>query len=110
MTKNSYDPIDGASKLGSTSGWKIGSPTKVTFDASGANLSALVRYDTGGRAVEPRGIGATGNDARTNLAVYYTAGANPQKAECGNKPAYAGLPCMGFAAGAVDGHDEPSRV
>ncbi|TQN42635.1 RHS repeat-associated protein [Blastococcus colisei] len=109
VTKNGYDPIDGASPLGPTSGWKIGQPTKVTFDATGANLSALIRYDGQGRAVESRGIGATGDDARTNIAVYYTAGPNLQRAECGGKPAYAGLPCMSYAAGAVTGHD-PSRM
>ncbi|TFV63134.1 DNRLRE domain-containing protein [Geodermatophilus sp. DF01-2] len=109
VTKNGYHPIDGASPIGPTSGWKIGSPTVVTFDATGANLSALVRYDAQGRAVESRGIGSTGSDARTNLAVYYTAGPNGQQAACGNKPAYAGLPCMSYAAGAVTGHD-PARM
>ncbi|TYP90610.1 DNRLRE domain-containing protein [Blastococcus xanthinilyticus] len=105
VTVNGYAPIDGSSPAGPTSGWKTGQPTVVTFDATGAKLSALVRYDDQGRAVESRGIGSTGKDASTNLAVYYTAGANAQKSECGNNAAYAGLPCMSYAAGAVTGHD-----
>ena len=68
-----------------------------------------MRYDAQGKAVESRGIGASGSDARTNVAVYYTAGPNTQKAECGNQPAYAGLPCLSYAAGPVSGHD-PARM
>lgn len=106
VTRTGYDPIDGALRLGPTSGWKTGQPTVTTFDATGANLSAYVRYDAQGRAVESRGIGASGSDARTNLALYYTAGIHPQDNQrCGNKPAYAGLPCVNKVAGAVTGHD-----
>lgn len=109
VTKTGYNPIDGQSAIGPTSGWRHGQPTVTTFDATGANLSALVRYDAQGKAVESRGIGSNGQDARTNIAVYYTAGPNPQKAECGNKPGYVGLPCMNYVAGAVTGHD-PARM
>ncbi|TKJ19010.1 DNRLRE domain-containing protein [Blastococcus sp. CCUG 61487] len=109
VTTMGYNPIDGQSPIGPTSGWKIGQPTVTTFDATGANLSAFVRYDAQGKAVESRGIGANGTDARTNIAVYYSAGPNPQRAECGNKPAYAGLPCMNYVAGPVTGHD-PARM
>ncbi|WP_155858948.1 DNRLRE domain-containing protein [Candidatus Blastococcus massiliensis] len=110
VTKTGYHPIDGQSPIGPSSGWKHGQPTVTTFDATGASpLSAYVRYDAQGKAVESRGIGANGQDARTNLAVYYTAGPNPQQHECGNKPGYAGLPCMNYVAGAVAGHD-PARM
>ncbi|MGY1843129.1 polymorphic toxin-type HINT domain-containing protein [Modestobacter sp. SYSU DS0875] len=107
VTVNGYDPIDGASKIGPTSGWKTGQPTSITYDAGpgGANLKALVRYDAQGRAVESRRSGSTGTDAGTNLALYYTAGTHPTNPACGGKPAYAGLPCMNYVAGAVTGHN-----
>ncbi|UOY03791.1 DNRLRE domain-containing protein [Blastococcus sp. PRF04-17] len=105
VTKNGYDPIDGASPLGPTSGWKRGQPTVVTFDAGegGVGLQAFVRYDDQGRVVESRRTGSTG--ASTNRAFYYTAGAQPARPECGNKPVYAGLPCLSDVAGQVEGHD-----
>lgn len=111
VTVNGYNPIDGASPIGSTSGWKIGQPTSITYDAApgGAQLTALIRYDDQGRAVESRRSGSSGSDAGTSLALYYTAGPHPQQAACGNKPAYAGLPCMNLVGGAVTGHD-PSRM
>lgn len=105
VTKTGYDPIDGADPAGPTSGWKIGQPTNVTFDAGRANLSALIKYDAQGRAIESRGIQASGTDARTNIAVYYTAGDRAAHPACRFAPAYAGLPCMNYAAGAVTGHD-----
>ncbi|MEW2382001.1 RHS repeat-associated core domain-containing protein [Micromonospora sp. NPDC047707] len=40
---------------------------------------------------------------------FYTAGANPQESVCGNKPEWAGQPCMTRHAGAVSGHD-PDRM
>ena len=55
--------------------------------------TAQVRYDDQGRAVESRSIGVDRHVTRgTSLAVYYTAGPHAEKAECGNKPAYAGCP------------------
>ena len=111
VTRNGYDPIDAASPTGATSGWKVGSPTTVTADAvpGGANLTAGVRYDAQGRAVESRRMGAADADAGRARAAYYTAGAHPERAECGNKPAWAGLPCANWVEGAVTGHD-PARM
>ncbi|MDK3257512.1 DNRLRE domain-containing protein [Blastococcus capsensis] len=111
VSRNRYAPIDGASAIGPTSGWKIGSPTEVVADAGtgGANITARVRYDAQGRAVESRKHGSTGTDAGTTRAAYYTAGAHPERAECGGKPAWAGLPCTTWVAGAVTGHD-PARM
>jgi len=107
VTLNRYDPIDGASPLGLTSGWKIGQPTEVVVDsgAGGVGLTARTRYDDHGRVVESRKAGSTGSDAGTSRAVYYTAGANSDREECGNKPGYAGLPCMNYVAGAATGLD-----
>ncbi|WP_157519524.1 RHS repeat-associated core domain-containing protein [Modestobacter sp. Leaf380] len=107
VTVNGYDPIDGASPIGPTSGWKIGSPTVVTGDAGagGVNLVSRVRYNVQGRAVESRKVGSTGSDAGTVRSVFYTAGANPDRSECGNNAHYAGLPCVNYNAGPTTGSD-----
>ena len=107
VTRNGYDPIDGASPIGPSSGWKVGSPTTVTVDAApgGANQTASIRYDTQGRAVESRRPGSTGSDAGTTRAAYYTAEPHPERLECGDQPAWAGLPCVNWVAGDVTGHD-----
>ncbi|MFP5372381.1 MAG: hypothetical protein ACLGI3_16760, partial [Actinomycetes bacterium] len=101
VTRTGYNPIDGASPLGPTSGWKIGSATTVTVDAApgGANQTASIRYDDRGRAVESRRPGSTGADAGTSRAADYTAGAHPERPECGNRPGWAGLPCVNWVGG-----------
>lgn len=107
VTRNGYDPIDGQPSIGPTSGWKVGSPTTVTVDAApgGANQTASIRYDADGRAVESRRPGSDGSDAGSTRAAYYTAGLHPERPGCGNKPAWAGLPCTNWVAGDVTGHD-----
>ncbi|MER6366482.1 ricin-type beta-trefoil lectin domain protein [Kitasatospora sp. NPDC001527] len=100
VTKQGYDtPIGGAS------GWTLKTPTSVTTDALGAKLTAVVKFDAKGRALESRKPGSTGTDAGTVKAVYYTAGANPDDAACGNRPEWAGLPCVSGPGGAITGAD-----
>jgi len=86
-TTNTYTPVDGAYALGSTSGWVHKQPTAVTVDAGqpGALTSSVV-YDTRGRAIRSSKPGSTGADAGTTVAVFYTAGPNPDDAACANKP------------------------
>lgn len=110
ITRNVYDPIDGASPLGATSGWVHGVPTRVTVDAGGPHpVSSSVVYDSRGRAVQSRAAGSTGNDPGTKITSFYTATAHPTVAECGNRPEWAGLACITKALGAVTGHD-PARM
>ena len=107
VTVNGYSPIDGASSTGPTSGWLLGVPTTVTADAGTghANLTSRTRYDANRHVVETRAVGSTGSDATTVRTVYYTAGPNPDRSECGNNPSYAGLLCATYAAGTTTGAD-----
>ncbi|MFJ6195354.1 LamG-like jellyroll fold domain-containing protein [Micromonospora sp. NPDC092111] len=96
---------------GGTSGWKLGTYTSMTADAGdgGAQVTASGVYDASGRGLRSWGFDSSGDDARTRVNVYYTAGANPQDAACGNRPEWAGLACVSRTAGAVTGHD-PARM
>jgi RHS repeat-associated protein len=107
VIRNSYDPVDGASSTGPTSGWVLGRATSVTMDvgAGGANLTASRRYDEAGRTIEVRQVGADGSDARTLLASYFSAQPQAANPQCGNQPAWAGLPCETSSAGEATGHD-----
>ncbi|MFV0633323.1 DNRLRE domain-containing protein [Demequina sp.] len=95
-SKTGYDPIDGAPLTGDTSGWMLGAETTTTVVMPDAadNIVSKTRYDALGRVVESRAPGANGNDAGTDIVVYYTVGANPHDAACGNSPQWAGLPCV----------------
>lgn len=103
VTKTGYDAT-----LGGVSGWAMRAATSTVLDAegpTGAPLTTQVKLDDRGRAVESRKIDATGNDAGTTKAVFYTAGANSADAACGNRPEWAGSACVTTVGGAVTGHD-----
>ncbi|MFF0390525.1 ricin-type beta-trefoil lectin domain protein [Kitasatospora sp. NPDC004615] len=100
VTKNGYD-----TPIGGTSGWTLKTPTSVTTDAAGQALTATIKYDASGRALESRKPGSTGTDATTVKTVFYTAGANPDDAACGNRPEWAGSPCTTGPGGAIAGGD-----
>ncbi|MGW3961041.1 RICIN domain-containing protein [Amycolatopsis sp. NPDC005003] len=105
VSKNGYDPA-----IGGVSGWGVREATKITLDAEGPSgavgtVTTAVRYDDRGRGRESRKIDATGTDAGTTLSVFYTAGANPDDAACGNRPEWAGSPCVTRPGGAITGHD-----
>jgi RHS repeat-associated protein len=105
-TVNGYNPVDGAPVLGGTSGWVHKQATSVTVDAGQPSaLTSTVVYDAKGRPVRSSKPDSSGADAATTLSVLYTAGANPTDASCGNRPEWAGQPCVTRAAGAVTGHD-----
>jgi RHS repeat-associated protein len=106
VTVNGYNPVDGAPVLGGTSGWVHKQATTVTVDAGQPSaLTSTVVYDAKGRPVRSSKPGSSGADAATTLSVLYTAGANAADASCGNRPEWAGQPCVTRAAGAVTGHD-----
>jgi YD repeat-containing protein len=108
------DKTDYTPAIGGTSGWVLRKPTKTTRDALApagptGPAPATTRYDDQGRVRETRGVDATGADAATTLSIYWTAGANPDDAACGNRPEWAGNPCVTKAAAAVTGAD-PVRM
>ncbi|MEV6955514.1 ricin-type beta-trefoil lectin domain protein [Streptomyces sp. NPDC051183] len=100
VTKNGY-----GTPIGGTSGWVLKTPTSVTTDAAGQALTATIKYDSSGRALESRKPGATGTDATTVKTVFYTAGANADDAACGNRPEWAGSPCTTGPGGTITGAD-----
>ncbi|GED87757.1 DNRLRE domain-containing protein [Streptomyces sp. 6-11-2] len=102
VTKTGYD-----TPIGGTSGWTLRAETSVTTDAvsGGANLTSTIKYDAAGRAVESRRPGSNGADAGTVKTVFYTAKANPDDAACGNRPEWAGNPCVTLSGGKVTGAD-----
>ncbi|MER7754976.1 DNRLRE domain-containing protein [Kitasatospora sp. NPDC097643] len=100
VSKNGYD-----APIGGVSGWQLRVATSVTTDALGAKLTAYVKYDAAGRAVESRKPDGTGADASTVKSVFYTAGANPDDPGCGNRPEWAGSPCVTLPGGPVTGAD-----
>lgn len=109
-TVYTYNPIDGASPLGRSSGWVHKQPTTVTVAAGTPNaVTAKVLYDTRGRIVESRKAGSSGSDTGTTRSIFYTAGANPADAACGGRPDWAGAPCKTMVAGSVTGH-APGRM
>ncbi len=84
---------------GGRSGWQLKKATSTTTDAG----SAYVVYDDAGRALQSWGLGSTGADALATLTSYYTAGAHPMDAACGNRPEWAGQPCTTKAGGPITG-------
>ncbi|MGW2399589.1 DNRLRE domain-containing protein [Kitasatospora sp. NPDC001664] len=101
VTKNGY-----GTPIGGTSGWVLKTPTSVTSDAASQTpLTATIKYDASGRALESRKPGATGADASTVKTVFYTAGANPDDSACANRPEWAGNPCVTGPGGAITGAD-----
>lgn len=102
VTKTGYD-----TPIGGTSGWTLRTETSVTTDAvtGGANMTATLKYDAAGRAVESRRPGSNGADTGTVKTVFYTAGTNPDDAACGNRPEWAGNPCVTLPGGKVTGAD-----
>jgi RHS repeat-associated protein len=109
VNKTEYGP-----QYGGTSGWTLRKPTKVITGAEGSEpLEASTKYDAQGRARESRKIGSDGSDgtdAGTTRSIFYTAGANPDDAACGNRPEWAGQACVVRAVGAITGHDSARMV
>ncbi|GHH61234.1 hypothetical protein GCM10018781_07300 [Kitasatospora indigofera] len=102
VTRTGYD-----APIGGTLGWTLKTATSVTTDAvpGGANLTATVRYDASGHALESRRPGSSGTDATTVKSVFYLAGPNSDDAACGNRPEWAGLPCVTSFGGGVPNAD-----
>jgi RHS repeat-associated protein len=100
-TTQGYNPIDGASTTGPTSGWTHGTATTTTtvMPNPADNLTKKIRLDAQGRTVESRQPLSTGTDAGTTLSVYYTAAANTNgNPTCGSKPFWDGSICRSYTA------------
>jgi len=100
-----YNPIDGASTTGNTSGWILKAPTAVTTwmgtTANATNdLTTQTRYDSAGRTLETRLPGGTATSANTTKTTYYTSAANATYSSCGSKPWWAGMVCRVDPGGA----------
>lgn len=86
-------------------GWALGlagSTTTVMAGSAGpttTDITSQTRYDATGRVVQTRQPKSNGTDAGTRNTYYYTAGAHPEVAACGNKPAWAGALCQTSFAG-----------
>lgn len=108
-TWSGYDAV----VAGDKTGWELGQPTSSTLDMNtngtidGPDLTTKTRYDERGRIIEERKPGATGTDAATRVTVYWTAGANPRDAQCGNQLTWAGYVCKTGPAGQPGGTTVP---
>lgn len=109
VTRTEYSPLDGKDPLDPSSGWVHKKPTRVTVDVGGANAVTTTLYDDRGRTTKVVPPGSTGEDAATTLMTYYSSTANGDLPGCGNKPQWAGNPCLTQAAADITGHD-PARM
>ncbi|GAA4163463.1 hypothetical protein GCM10022286_23970 [Gryllotalpicola daejeonensis] len=104
-----YDPIDGQSPTGPSSGWTLGQPTTTTkvLTAFGEpNVTTKTLYDAHGAVLETLAPGANSADSLTTKTIRYTAGTNSDDAPCGDKPQWTGLECWtGPAAAPAQGPD-----
>ncbi|MFD2840204.1 DNRLRE domain-containing protein [Populibacterium corticicola] len=95
-----YDPVDGASVTGKTSGWMIGAPTTLTTENGDQDITVKTVFDEQGRTVKEIGADSNGSDAGTTITHYYDARTTANGApaglpsQCVNKPAWAGFVCQ----------------
>jgi large repetitive protein len=98
-TISGYNPIDSSSVTGPTSGWTLGAPTVTravmsSTGTTGANdITTETLYNAQGDPIETVAPLSNGSDAGTTETVAYTADSSASRADCQNKPAWAGLPC-----------------
>lgn len=106
VTRTGYDPIGS----GDASGWNLRKATSTTTVVpGGTDVVQRLRYDAAGREFERRMPASTGGDAGTTLTRYFTAAAQPQAAECGGKPQWAGWVCRVGPAAQPAGMPIPVR-
>lgn len=107
-TTYGYTPIDGLAATGLSSGWIHKQATSVTVNPGTAfEARSTVVYDDRARPIRSSKPGSNGSDAATTISAFYTAG--PSGDGCGDRPQWAGQPCLTKAFGAVTGHD-PTRM
>ncbi|MDM4764416.1 RHS repeat-associated core domain-containing protein [Galbitalea sp. SE-J8] len=116
-TFTSYDSADPSAswKLGlaTATSLDMGSPATTTDSSTGAltgdsdDIVHRTRYDAAGRVIKVIQPLSNGSDEGTTETVYYTAGTNPQAAECGGRPEWGGMLCVTRLAGAPVNEDLP---
>jgi RHS repeat-associated protein len=75
--------------------WSLRKPTETIVDPNGLALASKTTYNSAGQVIEERQPSdPEGKAAGSTKTVYWTAGANSEESSCGNKPAWAGLPCL----------------
>jgi RHS repeat-associated protein len=80
--------------------WSLRKPIETIVDPGEEgkgylNLASKTAYNAAGQVTEERQPSdPEGKAAGTTKTVYWTAGANEENASCGNKAAWAGLPCV----------------
>lgn len=75
--------------------WSLRKPTETIVDPNGLALASKTIYNSAGQVIEERQPSdPEGKAAGSTRTVYWTAGANSEESACGNKPAWAGLPCL----------------
>lgn len=109
VVKYGYDPSDGSSSTGATSGWTLSEPTTVTTVLpGGTDITRKTSYDATGQATAESEPGSSGSDAGTLVTIPYTAGTNTKDAACGGHPEWVALTCWtGPAAAPEAGADVP---
>lgn len=107
LTSIGYEPV----APGDPDGWDTGQATTTTSrEIAGDGSKDIVRtsrYDAAGRIIETRQPQARSTtDAGTTRYAYYTAGAHPDVAACGNHVEWAGLLCQVWnGASPTSGYD-----
>jgi RHS repeat-associated protein len=75
--------------------WGLRLPIEAITDPTGLNLIAKTTYNSAGQVkTMSQPADTAGTTAGTTKNIYWTAGANSENASCGNKKAWAGLPCL----------------
>lgn len=99
-SRSEYDPIDGSSPTGKTSGWVLGAATKtIKVIAGGPDQVSQTRYNEQGWVVETRDPAASssGTGAGVTRSSFYGVGSQSgADASCGGSArsaAWAGLAC-----------------
>ncbi|MET8141372.1 RHS repeat-associated core domain-containing protein [Sphaerisporangium sp. NPDC005288] len=107
-TRTGYDPV----QTGDVSGWDLLMATSSTLvmDAGETPITTRTRYDARGREIETRLPASNGSDAGTTRIHYFTAGAHPAVAACGNKPQWSGFLCQKNPAGQPSGLPLPLKT
>jgi RHS repeat-associated protein len=79
--------------------WSLRKPIETIADPNGLKIQTKIVYNAAGQVKESRQPADTeGKTAGTTKTVYYTAGTNSEQSACGNKAAWAGLPCVTYPA------------
>lgn len=94
------DTRTSATQYATTTDWQRRTPTATIEDVGGLALTTRTSYTSDGQlaAITLPGGTSAQNTAHTTKTLYYTAGAHPVDAACGNVPAWVNLVCATLPA------------